>query len=179
MHISIKLFLVFGFILLAVLALSACKTAKDVQYHHEPSETFYKKFDFKSERLKTFKTNDILLVIDINKTTHTSYVAWLGLFSDKTDKSIKIDRAIIRGRDWKKEHSFGRGYKLNSYLPETKLFELDKGLKLFEVNSQDLKDSKEPDGDLSITVFYDSGSGPESMTFSVKRKVKKQMVFPT
>ncbi|WGO99093.1 hypothetical protein QFX18_03340 [Saccharophagus degradans] len=179
MYISAKI--VFGLILLAlaVFGLSACKTAKITKYEHEQSAEFYKNFDFGTSALNAFKADDILLVVDINKATHASYVAWLGLYSDKAGKSINIERAVIIGDGWEKSQNFNRELVLDAHVPDHELFEFDKGLKLFEVDEDDLKSVVSAGGELSLTVFYDVGSGSESITFILKQKVEKQTVFST
>ncbi|WHI49212.1 hypothetical protein P3339_11995 [Microbulbifer sp. MLAF003] len=179
MYISAKI--VFGVVLLAlaIFGLSACKTAKIIKYEHEQSVEFYKNFDFGAGALNDFKVDDILLVVDINKATHSSYVVWLGLYSDKAGKSINIERAVIVGDGWEKSQKFNRELVLETHVPDHELFEFDKGLKLFEVGESDLKSVVNTGGELSLTVFYDAGSGTESTTFIIKKKVEKQAVFST
>ncbi|MCX2783663.1 hypothetical protein OQJ46_11770 [Microbulbifer thermotolerans] len=179
MYISAKL--IFGLILfvLIILGLSACKTAKIIKYEHEQSAEFYKSFDFESSAFDDFKADDILLVVDINKVTHTSYVVWLGLYSDKAGKSIKIERVVATGGGWEESQNFSRELALKTHVSDHKLFEFDKGLKLFEVDEDDLKSVVNAGGELSLTVFYDVGSGTESKTFILKQKVEKQTIFST
>ncbi|GAA5525248.1 hypothetical protein Maes01_01813 [Microbulbifer aestuariivivens] len=179
MYINVKI--VFGLVLLvlAVFGLSACKTAKIIKYEHEPSAEFYKNFDFGAGALNAFKADDVLLVVDINKVTHTSYVVWLGLYSDKAGKSINVERVVAVGDGWEKSENFNRELVLETHVPDYELFELDKGLKLFEVDEDDLRSVVDAGGELSLTVFYDVGSGTESITFILKQKVEKQAVFST
>ena len=179
MYISVKI--VFGLVLLvlAVFGLSACKTAKIIKYEHEPSAEFYKNFDFGASALNAFKADDVLLVVDINKATHTSYVVWLGLYSDKAGKSINVERVVVVGDGWEKSENFSRELVLEAHVPDYELFEFDKGLKLFEVGEDDLKSVVSAGGELSLTVFYDVGSGTESTTFILKQKVEKQTIFST
>ncbi|WP_299003635.1 hypothetical protein [uncultured Shewanella sp.] len=179
MYIRVKI--VFGLVLfvLTVFGLSACKTAKIIKYEHEQSAEFYKNFDFRASALNNFKVDDVLLVVDINKVTHTSYVVWLGLYSDKAGKSINIKRAVVVGDGWEKNQSFNRELVLDTRIPEHELFEFDKGLKLFEEGEDDLKSIVNTDGELSLTIYYDVGRGIESTTFILKQKVEKQTIFST
>ncbi|WP_017446835.1 hypothetical protein [Gayadomonas joobiniege] len=179
MYIGAKI--VFGLILLvlAVLGLSACNTAKIIKYEHEQSAEFYKNFDFGASALNAFKADDVLLVVDVNKATHTSYVVWLGLYSDKAGRSINIERAVVTGDGWEKSQSFNRELVLETHIPDHELLEFDKGLKLVEVDEDDLKSVVNAGGELSLTVFYNVGSGTESTTFILKQKVEKQTVFST
>ncbi|AMX02305.1 hypothetical protein [Microbulbifer thermotolerans] len=179
MYISEKV--EFGFILLVLVfcGLSSCKTAKIIKYEHEQSAEFYKNFEFGDSALNAFKVDDILLVVDINKVTHTSYLVWLGLYSDKAGKSINIERAMVIGDGWEKSQNFNRELVLDAYVDDHELFRFDKGLKLFEVDEGDLKSVVSTGGELSLTVFYDVGGGTESITFILKQKVEKQTVFST
>ena len=179
MYISVKI--VFGLVLLvlAVFGLSACKTEQIIKYEHEPSVEFYKNFDFGAGALNAFKADDVLLVVDINKATHTSYVVWLGLYSDKAGKSINVERVVVVGDGWEKSENFNRELVLETHIPEHELFEFNKGLKLFEVGEDDLKSVVNTGGELSLTVFYDVGSGTKSTNFILKKKVEKQTIFST
>ena len=179
MGISAKIVLGLILLVLAVLGLSACKTAKINKYEHEQSAEFYKNFDFGASALDAFKADDVLLVVDINKATHTSYVVWLGLYSDKSGRSVNIERAVVTGDGWETSQNFNRKLVLEAQIPDHELFKFDKGLKLFEVDEDDLKSVVNTGGELSLTVFYNVGSGIESTTFILKQKVEKQAIFPT
>ena len=47
---------------------------------------FCESLNFESIGLSDFKVDDILLVIDVNKMTHASYVIWLGLYSNRAGR---------------------------------------------------------------------------------------------
>lgn len=179
MGVSAKKVFGIALLILASFGLSACKTAKIINYEHEPSVEFYKNFNFGDGALNDFKANDVLLVVDINKATHTSYVIWLGLYADKAGKSVNIERAVVVGDGWEKSESFNRELVLEARVPDHELFEFDKGLKLFEVGEDDLKSVVKAGGKLSLTVFYSAGHGTESTTFILKKKVENQSIFST
>ncbi len=179
MYINVgKLFLFVSFVFV-FFGLSACKTAKAINYEHEQSAEFYKSFDFGADDLNDFKADSVLLVVDINKATHTSYLIWLGLYTDQGGQSINIERALIVGDGWKKSQNFNRELILETHVSGNELFQFDKGMKLFEVEEDDLKSVENTGGNLSLTVFYDVGSGTESITFILKQKVEKQTIFST
>lgn len=179
MYIGAKLIFGVVLILMAILGLSACKTAKIVKYQHEQSAEFYENFDFESEALDDFKADGVLLVVDINKMTHENYVVWLGLYSDHTGDSINIERAVVSGDGWDRAQEFNRELVLDTRVPDHDLFQFDQGLKLFEVNADDLQAVVSSGGELSLSIFYDVGSGVESKTFIIKQDIEKQTVFPT
>lgn len=179
MYIVAKIVVGLVLLALAALGLSACKTAKIIKYEHEPSAEFYENFDFGASAFNAFKVDDILLVVDINKATHTSYVVWLGLYSDKAGRSINIKRAVVSGDGWEKSQDFNRELFIDAHVPDHQLFQFDKGLKLFEVDEDDLKSVVNKGGEFYCTVFYDVASGTESTTFILKQKVEKQTVFST
>lgn len=179
MYISEKIAFGIVMLILAVLGLSACKTAKIINYEHEPSAEFYNNFDFRAVALSDFKADDVLLVVDINKATHASYVVWLGLYSDKDGKSINIERAVVAGDGWEKSQNYNRELILEADVPDYELFKFDKGLKLFEVDAEDLKSVVNNGREVSLTVFYNLGRGTESTTFILKQKVEKQTIFST
>ncbi|WP_113907757.1 hypothetical protein [Aliidiomarina celeris] len=166
-------------LLLALLSLTACNTATIASYQHEQSEIFYKNFDIESAEVSNFKFNEVLFTVDVNKVTHSSYAIWLGLYSHKAGKFINIERAVIVGESWKEERSFNQELIIDSAVSDYDLFKLDSGLKLFEMSKSDSGKLLLQDQELHLTVFFDVGGRIESITFVLKEKIEKQVVFPT
>lgn len=174
-----KILLINFLISLAIFMPIACKTVTQVKYEHQPSALFYRNFNINANELNDFKAGEILFVVNIKKVTHSNYMVWLNLYSDKAGLAIDIERAEVSCSEWGKRQSFNRELALTAYLPEYQVFKLDKGLRLFELDASELPSVLDINNEVSLTVFYDVGSGTESKTFKFQPKIEEQLIFPT
>ncbi|WP_394203374.1 hypothetical protein [Marinagarivorans algicola] len=173
MKILIGLF----FIVLSLLALTACKTAEIVFYEHKPSKGFYESFDYGKNNLNDFKKGGVLFVVDVKEINRSDYVVWLGLYSQSSGKNIGIEKAEITGNGWKEAVLIGQDLKLDVSVPDKGL--MKKSAKLFQVQGELFQKVMNDGGSLTLTVTYVQDGVSKIIEFNLERRVEKHTVFST
>ena len=167
----------FLYVILSFLGLAGCKTAEVVYYDHEPSEKFYESFDYEQGSIIDFKKNGILFVVDVNQIDQSSYIVWLGLYSQISGKNIDIARAELTGNGWKETVLLGNNFKLDLVVPGEELFK--NSVMLFKVEGLLFNKIIKYGGDISLTVTYFQDGISKNLVFNIERRVEKHTVFST
>ncbi len=173
---DLKVVLGIALVAVAALVLSACRMTKAVRLQHEPSEYFYRTYDFTSDTLSPFKTDDILFVVNAKAATHSSYIVWLGLYSDQAGKAVQLNEAVISNGSWETRQVFTDSAILDALLSEHGLYK--QSVKLFEIDTTQLS-GLDAEDDLTIEVSFSIDGKAGRHTFLIERKTEKQAVYPT
>lgn len=163
--------------------LSSCGIEEMVNYEHEPSQKFYKNFEYDGIDMEDYVTNGILFVTSVKQINHSEYIVWLGLYSKMDSNKIVISKATIQGDNWEEKKKYDKEIQVNKQTQGYGLFENE--LRLFQIKG-DLLEKTFPintNGDLLLKVFYETPSDRSQpvkfIEFKIRRKVKKYTVFPT
>jgi len=171
--------LVAGTVLLLVGAfvLTSCRFAEIAFYEHEPSKRFYKSLDFSVEELSSFKSSDILFVVNLKQVNPEDYIAWLGLYTQSPGRSVFVNEANISGIDWELEEAINVNSNLDLVVENTNLMKAS--IKLFEIKGDLLQKALNGSDALTLEVDYSINNLPGTMSFKLIHRVEKYSIFST
>src|SRR5690606_4327993 len=177
--LDIKKTLVNIWIFASGLMLYVCQTVELIRYEHDPSETFYKGLNTKNSVLEPFFVDEALFVVDV-KSAKDEYFIWLGIFSEVTNKKVKLTKAVISGNGLSRESTFDSIIDLASPTKKVGLFQNSRDtFKLFTIDGEWLKEASARDGKLRVQVFFTIDSSEGLVEFELERRIERHNVLPT
>ncbi len=181
MNIRVLFKICFVFITLATM--TSCKMEKIVYYVHEPSQKFYKNFEYDDIDMEDYVANGVLFVTSVKQINHSEYIVWLGVYSKIDSNKIVISKATIQGDNWEEKRNYNKELLINKQTQGHGLFENE--LRLFQVKGDQLNKifTTNANCDLLLKVFYETQSDSTQpikvIEFKIRRTVNKYTVFPT
>jgi hypothetical protein len=146
-------------------------------YEHLPSEKFYHSSNttFPSEFVK----DDIIFTIALKGSSDTSYICWLGPYSQTIKKDLILKRVEFIGEKEKKVYLFNKTLEITDYDEEKGLYTAD--FKIDDIKADELKKIV-GQGDhfkILINVHTNNGKKIHNLEFFIKKKVETHRIFST
>ena len=162
-------------------SIAGCQTAESIRYIHEPSSVFYEDLNMNHKEIKPFIDEGILIASSIVEADFEVYWIWLGFYTEKQTDSIKILKAKLVGNGLEKIIIIDEEFLIDeNEKRDSQVFDLrTNGIKLIEINEEDLMKFVDKNNKMSIEVFYIIENDIEKMTFIIEKKVEKRIIYPT
>lgn len=170
------------FIAVATLfSLVGCQTAESIRYTHEPSSVFYEDLNMNHDEIKPFIDEGILFATSIVEADFGVYWIWLGFYTEKQTDSIKILEAKILGNGLEKLIFIDERFLIDeNEQRDSQTYDLrTNGIKLIEIEAEDLMKFVNKDNILNIEITYVLKDEIKKMNFEIDRKIEKRVVYPT
>ena len=186
----LKLFLMISCI---SILLVSCRFSEIIFYEHEPSQNFNQTFEFNNPEILDFKKNDVVFSVSVKTTNNRNkYIIWLGLWTKKEGRSVKINKATLQGNSWREEANIKLDISLNKRFDNDDLlrgliskryFEHESILhgetQIFNITSDIIHEISKDKKNITLKVFFEIDGKSESITYKLKRRSEKYNIYPT
>ena len=158
-----------------------CGISKSVQYEHKPSESFYKNFEMKDEKIKNFTEDGILITIYFQEVRYDIYNIGFGFFTKEKSKKIYIKRIGFFGNNNKEYFKVENNFPINNELKVKGVFKdiYDNEIVYKNVERADIERFFGEGDKMYVTIDYVIDNNMKRIVFEVEKSIEKRVITPT
>lgn len=163
----------------SILTLFGCQTVEVVFYEHGPSERFYKSLDISDPSLAPYYRDDTVFVVRATAGISEYYI-WLGAFSERENKQVKVTNASISANGLLRESTFSTLVEIDTPTKNSGLLHNPVGtLNLFVIDEDLLYEVTQGDSPIEVKVNYEIDGSRGMLEYELWRRVQVYPDFPT